>query len=203
MKPGEPCVVTGLFWDVKSVKTRNAHQLIIEIPSEIVDQAVRMLGGTPQTGKEKPVAVVLLNTEAALVKLQADFRSAPEPAAVEPSLEARPDIVENLKEVVRPLKDERAVPLKTKPEKAVQRCAILCGEPEFQVFIAAKALSEFIHVGDPNQLGTPNTAERLRRLLGIGSRAQIATDPAALARWNSLVTDFDTVTGRLPERRGA
>ena len=46
------------------IKTRSAAQLIVEIPIEQADMALKALGGVPQPGSEKPVAVARLDPEA-------------------------------------------------------------------------------------------------------------------------------------------
>lgn len=54
-------VVTGTFSEAKQIKTRSVYQLIIEIPIEAADHALKVLGGVPQPGKEQPVAIARLN----------------------------------------------------------------------------------------------------------------------------------------------
>lgn len=54
-------VITGTFAHANAIKTRSTFQLIIEIPIEGADAALSRLGGWPQPGKEKPVAIALLN----------------------------------------------------------------------------------------------------------------------------------------------
>jgi hypothetical protein len=59
-------VITGTFAHANAIKTRSTFQLIIEIPIEGADAALSRLGGWPQPGKEKAVAVALLNTNRTL-----------------------------------------------------------------------------------------------------------------------------------------
>jgi hypothetical protein len=54
-------VITGTFAHANAIKTRSTFQLIIEIPIEGADAALERLGGWPQPGKEKAVAIALLN----------------------------------------------------------------------------------------------------------------------------------------------
>lgn len=54
-------VTTGTFAHANAIKTRSTFQLIIEIPIESADRALEALGGWPQPGKERSVAVALLN----------------------------------------------------------------------------------------------------------------------------------------------
>ena len=58
-------IIAGSFADFKIIKTRSTAQLIIEIPIEHADEALERLGGVPQSGKERPVAVARLNLDVA------------------------------------------------------------------------------------------------------------------------------------------
>lgn len=53
-------VIAATFSDVQPVKTRSVYKLIFEIPIEDADKAIELLGGHPQPGKEKWVALALL-----------------------------------------------------------------------------------------------------------------------------------------------
>lgn len=57
-------VIQGTFAHANAIKTRSTFQLIVEIPIEEADKALLALGGWPQPGKERPVAVALLSTKA-------------------------------------------------------------------------------------------------------------------------------------------
>ena len=59
----EHAVITGTFADFKIIKTRSTAQLIVELPIENADIALRALGGVPQSGKEVSVAVARLNVQ--------------------------------------------------------------------------------------------------------------------------------------------
>lgn len=69
-----------------------------------------------------------------------------------------------------------------------QQAGIKCGEPEFQRWLGARGRPETI---------VDDTARHLRERLGIDSRKQLDTDPAAAAKWDALMTDFDIVSGRM------
>lgn len=56
--------VQGSFADFKVVKTRSTVQIVIEIPIEQADTALAILGGIPQPGTERPVAVARLVQQA-------------------------------------------------------------------------------------------------------------------------------------------
>jgi hypothetical protein len=55
--------IAALFWDVRTVKTRSAYQLILEIPLEQADAALKLLGGTPITGQERWVGIAPLASD--------------------------------------------------------------------------------------------------------------------------------------------
>lgn len=53
--------IAGTFHDCRPVKSRGQFQIVIEVPIELADDALRALGGVPQQGKERWVAVALLD----------------------------------------------------------------------------------------------------------------------------------------------
>ncbi len=55
-------VIDGCFAEAKAVKTRSTFQIVVEVPIERADEALKALGGWPQPGQEKPVAVALLRS---------------------------------------------------------------------------------------------------------------------------------------------
>lgn len=82
----------------------------------------------------------------------------------------------------------------TEGEKAVQLAGILCGEPEFQEWIAHSKLygGTLILENDDMALDvTQNGAARyVRRACGVGSRSEIKVYSGALTEWNRLVADY-------------
>ena len=93
-------IVAGNFTDIKLVKTRSVVQIIIEVPVEASSQALMALGGIPQPGHEKPVAIALLG------------------------------VIEGMKEVAATRQIEAPEkPDLTLGQKAVQRAGILAGGP--------------------------------------------------------------------------
>ena len=74
---------------------------------------------------------------------------------------------------------------KTEGEKAVQMAGILCGEEEFQNWLTF----------NPKFGGCPNgsiipVAELVRTYCGVSSRAELATNPEARAKWIDLTRDY-------------
>ena len=51
------------FVDYRTVKTRSSFQLIFEVPIEQADEALRLLGGTPQPAETRWVGIALSKTE--------------------------------------------------------------------------------------------------------------------------------------------
>lgn len=68
-----PAALSGTFADFKLVKTRSAAQIIIEVPIEQADHALAVLGGIPQFGKERHVALARLQTAAEAPKERTPF----------------------------------------------------------------------------------------------------------------------------------
>lgn len=106
----EPAAIDGAYADFKLVKTRSVCQLVIEIPIERAEEAIRKFG-IPQPGKEVPVAIALLNIE----------------AAAQPS----PDKSAAAKERYRQMPEW---------QKAQMRSAMLCRDRDFQVWLMGRSV---------------------------------------------------------------
>lgn len=59
----DKAVTRAEFVKVNPVPTRKCAQFICEVPEEMVDQALAALGGWPQQGHSRPVAIALLKAE--------------------------------------------------------------------------------------------------------------------------------------------
>ncbi len=59
----KPAAIMGTFADFKIIKTRKLVQVIIEIPIEKADEALRALGGVPMSDKERWVAIARIEGE--------------------------------------------------------------------------------------------------------------------------------------------
>jgi hypothetical protein len=64
----KPAAIAGSFADVKFVRTRSVMQIVVEIPIEHADAALAALGGVPQPGAERPVAVARLDANATVAQ---------------------------------------------------------------------------------------------------------------------------------------
>lgn len=59
-----PAAIAGTFADVKIIRTRSVMQVVVEIPIEQADAALAALGGVPQPGSERPVAIARIDPAA-------------------------------------------------------------------------------------------------------------------------------------------
>lgn len=76
-----------------------------------------------------------------------------------------------------------------------QQAGILCNDPRFQTFAARR-------IGWPGKELTPGAAaEYLRQCCHITTRAELATNPDAQTRFQTLRTEFDAWTGRIANPR--
>lgn len=76
-----------------------------------------------------------------------------------------------------------------------QQAGILCNDPRFQTFAARR-------IGYPGgQVTASAAAEYLRQCCRIATRAELATNPDAQTRFQTLRTEFDAWTGRIANPR--
>lgn len=76
-----------------------------------------------------------------------------------------------------------------------QQAGIICNDDRFQRFAAKRC-------GFPDgQFSTSAAAEYLRDCCKITSRRDLNTDPQALARFQTLRTEFDAWTGKIAAPR--
>jgi hypothetical protein len=57
----EPAAIQGTFADFKIIRTRKLVQIIVELPIEQADEALRVLGGLPRPDQDQWLAVARLN----------------------------------------------------------------------------------------------------------------------------------------------
>lgn len=164
--------IAGSFADAKLIKSRSVLQLHIEIAIEQADAALAALGGIPQPGKEKPVAVALLNPDSVL--------SGPSPAS--PAAAPTPE------QPQAPAKDRRTAGAASSQDRVVQRCAILCGDPGFQNWLRDTKLKHWRR--DRERPPEEWTAMAVRKLCGVTSRRDLALDNKARDAWTYLEAEY-------------
>lgn len=146
-------MISGTFADFKLVKTRSVAQLVVEVPIEQADSALKLLGGVPQPGAEKPVAVA---------RLAVETQAAP-PAQARRAAARNPD---------------EAKPKRPWSElKLSARAAIICGEPEFWRWAQAQG-----PYGITIEMST-QAADWLRWKTSVGSRKDYETYEGAGRRY--------------------
>lgn len=57
----EPAAIKGTFADFKIIRTRKLVQIIVELPIEQADEALRVLGGLPRPDQDQWLALARLN----------------------------------------------------------------------------------------------------------------------------------------------
>jgi hypothetical protein len=179
------------FADFKLVRTRGVAQLVMEVPIEEADAALALLGGVPKAAAEKWVGI------APLLESDGDRETSPE----KPEPPARPggrpapsddplgqiSLAAHAKKMVE--SEKRA------GERIRTRAVMLCKDEGFQKW-ATGELS-----GDHWDESLARNAILL--WCGIGSRAELATNPAAQAKFLDLEARYRAETGQMAEKRGA
>lgn len=172
-----PKAVLGTFSDAKLIKSRSVLQIVIEIPIEQADDAMKALGGFPLPAQERWVGV-------ALAPKDREARS----SAVEPS--AHNGLVAGSNPAAPTAQKER------RPFGELElsaQAAIRCGDADFIDFMAKKYDADLLI--KPNEI-----AKVLRYVLCVESRAELNIDHTAANRWHSLERDFQ---GWLTDKRYA
>lgn len=167
----DTAALSGTFSDFRIVKGRKIAQLVVEIPLEEADRALKILGGVPLPDVERWVAVARLNPERASSNGKtSEFGSENEGST--PSARAKPH--RRWSELPRS-----------------QQAAIACHDPQFQAWVTAGA-------PDPNE---EDAAALVRMECRVDSRRELDTDPVAGRRWDAYYTEYLQATGRLAEAR--
>jgi len=165
--------IAGTYSEFRMVKGRKVLQIIIEVPLEKQAEAFLALG-FPMPDNPQWVAVARL-------------QSAPPAASTGPKNEAASE---------RAKADYR---FKPPAQQAVVRAARLCAELRFQAWIETHCAAKGIT--STEQPGEDSTADLLRRCIGVKSRGEIATDPAACQRFLSVETAYKQSHGLMAEQR--
>lgn len=71
--------------------------------------------------------------------------------------------------------------------RAVQQAGMLPQIEQFRTFLRAHAKAPMVVGKDPVE----HCAEIVRRLLGVASRAEIRSDDAALAKWETILAEYE------------
>lgn len=150
-----PDAILATYSDWRPVKSRKALQLVFEVPLERQEEVLRILGA-PLPDREQWVGIALVNKAAAEAPPKDEARS------------------ERARERFAMLPDG---------EQAVAKCAMRCGDAQFQRWLGAHDERECVTL--------------LYRRLRIASRREIGADARILARWQALETDYLMDTGQM------
>ena len=166
-----PAAIAGTFAKIVPVTTRGQVQLVIELPIEGADEALKALGGYPQPGKEVPVAVARL-TEAAAKK------TVPTPEAKQ-GRKAWADLLPSQQAGIRC------------GDPQFQRWARKAAHDGDPPFLFAPSDD------DPLQM---IVSRWVRMMCGVSSRTQLTTDEAAKQKWLELDERYQRDSGLMAEQ---
>jgi len=165
----ELAVIEASYSDFKLIKTRSSAQIILEIPIEEAERALKIFG-VPMPGAEIRVAVARI--------VEPAQNTVPESGS--PSEATAVDMPQaNRDRAVDPMRSERskqAYAQSSPAMKAVVRAAILCEDPLFQTWMDAD---------DSDQ-----AAVEVRKYCHVDSRADISKDERALRLFLELEDRF-------------
>lgn len=169
-------IVAAEFVDYRLVKSRSVLQIIFELPISNADDAIRLLGGTPQPGATRWVGIA---------PLEGSFVAA---ERIDPA----PSVSEQLTIAGYPAAPP---PPKPKAQKRwnqltpTEQAAIRCTEPLFWSF-----LDHTLHQNCPSLYGSVDSvehaAEAVRTYCEVESRKQLTTSSEAAHRWTMLEHKF-------------
>lgn len=159
--------VLATFADCKFIRTRSTMQLVLELPIEQADEALKVLGGVPQPGTERWVGVALAPKE------RKSILDSPEHKAEQASRnEAFKTSVEAIEKQHRPFQSL----------KLSQQAGVRCNDQQFQDYIWAMSDA---------QVEIEETATTLcKKYLGVTSRSELDTNDLAGAKWKKLEADY-------------
>jgi hypothetical protein len=155
--------IAGTFSDLKILRGRKVVQIVVEIPLEKADEALKILGGVPNPASERWVAIApLLN----------------EPECRPPSEAASEDAGATPDNAPASSSHKR----RWAELSPTQQAGILCEDPEFATFAKIVCADLDWNYNDPKIF--------VRDYCGIATRAQLSTNDAAAERWKTLEADF-------------
>lgn len=173
----DAAIIRGTFADFKLIKGRKVAQVVIEVPIEEADAALRALGGVPMPHLDRWCAVALLRDSIATLPSASTppcVTAADKPMPVEPEATA-PSITKagrNWREI-----------------SFSQQAGILSADADFQQWLGVSAgLDADDEITASAIAGA--AAVLIRERCGVTSRAELDRDPDAAERWIKLSHDF-------------
>jgi len=148
--------IEATFVDLRTVKTRAVLQIILELPLERADEALRALGGIPQPGTDRWVGIARLTPP-----------------------EARAEPAEPHKDPARSMAGKARYAAQTPGERAVVRAGALAKDERFQAWLVERREQD-----QASELIAAVYIRRVCGCRE--SRREIATNPDCLRRFEAL-----------------
>jgi len=171
-----PAAFKATFSDFRLVKGRKVAQIVVEVPIEEADNALKALGGIPRPDLERWVAVARLSPGAFIPKSEALASADGEGAT--------------------PQKQPTPAPGETRKEYTLaNRVGMTCGKPDFWRWIDGQR-GTALGVTDAE-----DAARWVRNKCGVESRTEIKPGTDAAAEWVKIETQYFMETGQMAEPR--
>ena len=165
----EAAAFEATYSDFRLVKGRKVVQFVFEVPIELADKAYSVLGGMPNPAAEVWVGVARLD-----LKVR-NLEEHPHSTMQRKAVEGRPA-------------------LDTNPARALnryaQRAGILCNDPRFQGFLIDRYGGDDLAMLINPIMRREWTAQKVRQLCEVGSRAEILPNTPAANRLDILESAY-------------
>lgn len=163
--------VLGTFSDAKAIKGRSVFQIIIELPIEQADKALKLLGGWPQPAESRWVGVALSAPEREKI-------AEPSPQAAGGHARAQALTPEERSTIAQNAAEARWKPRRPFSElKLSEQAGIRCADEKFQQYLG---------------LDKVGTANWVRAHCGVTSRSELDTNHAAARMWIAINSGYQS-----------
>lgn len=170
-------IIRGTFADFKLIKGRKVAQVVIEVPIEEADAALRALGGVPMPHLDRWCAVALLRDG---IETLPSASTPPCVMTIDRPMPIEPE--STAPSITRSGRNWREISFS-------QQAGILSADDDFQRWIGVPPGIS----GSPALEASASTAAAaalIRERCGVASRAELDRDPDAAERWIKLSHDF-------------
>jgi hypothetical protein len=162
--------ILATFADVKFIRTRSTMQLVLELPIEQADEALKALGGVPQPGTERWVGVALAPKE----------RKESAKIALEKHLDENREGLSGITDTIRGETAKPHRPFNSLPLS--QQAGIRCNDGQFHDFLCIRE--------DTPDIPEEQVPDLVRAICLISSRAQLDTNDICAQKWRKLEEEF-------------
>lgn len=173
-------IIQADFVKPNLVPSRKVLQLVFEVPEEAADHAMAVLGGIPQSGKNRWCAIARLATPA----VPADARSAPE----------APQTPEEPKRATEGWSEAK--------RKMVQRSGILRNSPTFQAYVQTGWGVLWNHERHKDADASERAAYFIRTNCGVDSCRDLDPDKLSGQRFREMDERYiSSLAGQTPDEQ--